>query len=202
MLLFDHGLFRPAFNTLSKVAPDIYRSSQPLPYQIRKAARRGVRTVINLRGEHRNSSYKLEAEACTRSGLALINFRLRSRDVPSTQEVEDFAALLANVEYPILLHCKSGADRAGLASAIALILRYEVTPARALRQLSLRYWHVRQAKTGILDFFLEHYREFDARQPIDLLAWAREHYDPARMRRAFRAQWWASFITDRLLHRE
>ncbi|MDB5972763.1 MAG: hypothetical protein JWQ90_5213 [Hydrocarboniphaga sp.] len=203
MLCRDHGLVRCFFNTLSPVAPGVYRSSHPLPYQLRRAASRGIRTVVNLRGTpHNEGSYQLEQEACERYGLRLVQFKLRSRDVPHAHEVDAFARLLQTLEYPVLLHCKSGADRVGLACALLLMLRDRQSPELAQSQLSLRYGHIRQAKTGILDFFLKRYAEHHVHHGTGLLEWMQKHYEPATMRSEFRSQWWASFITDRILRRE
>ena len=48
-----------------------------------------------------------------------------------------------------MMHCKSGADRAGLMSALYLLI-VEKRPAReAAQQLAWKYGHVRQAKTGL-----------------------------------------------------
>ena len=58
------------------------------------------------------------------------------------------AAFLAKLEYPVLVHCKSGADRAGLFAALFLILREGATVAEAREELSPRYGHFRHAKTG------------------------------------------------------
>jgi len=46
--------------------------------------------------------------------------------------------LFGTLEYPILMHCKSGADRVGLMSALYLHTRHGVPISEARRQLSLR----------------------------------------------------------------
>ena len=51
-----------------------------------------------------------------------------------------------------MMHCKSGADRAGLMAALYLLIAKQ--PAReAVKQLTWKYGHVKQAKTGVLDAF-------------------------------------------------
>ncbi len=73
--------------------------------------------------------------------------------------------------------------------------------ADALRQLSLRFGHVRQARTGILDaFFLRWQREGEGRKPF--LDWVRDDYDEAALRRDFRANGLASFVNDWVLAHE
>ena len=89
--------------------------AQPAPHHIRRLAREGIRTVVNLRGERLCGSFWLEQQACARHGIALVNFSVRSRAAPSHKELRGARELFERIEYPMLMHCKSGADRAGLA---------------------------------------------------------------------------------------
>jgi protein tyrosine/serine phosphatase len=98
----------------------------------------------------------------------------------------------------VLIHCKSGADRTGLAAGIWLLLQGR-PPAAALAQLSLRHGHVRQSRTGILDAFFEAYA---AAAPKPFLDWLREDYDEAALRRDFTSQPWADRLLDGILRRE
>ncbi len=101
---------------------------------------------------------------------------------------------------PALLHCKSGADRAGLAAGLALL--FEGKPvAVAIRQLSFRHLHIRQSSTGILDAFFRRYAaEAEGKKPF--LDWVREDYDENDLREQFHASGIARFVNDRLLARE
>ena len=51
-------------------------------------------------------------------------------------------ALMERVEKPILIHCKDGADRTGLASALYLAVVKQEDPKVAEAQLSIRYGHI------------------------------------------------------------
>ena len=202
MLFADHGVFRTFFNTRSKISDEMWRSSQPLPYQINGAAKLGIRTIVNLRGDGDNSFYRFEEEFCQCNGITLVNFIINSREAPYRDSVLAAKDLFAGLEYPALMHCKSGADRAGLMSALYLHFRKGLPIAEAKRQLSLRYGHVRQAKTGILDFFLQTYLDFAAKTPMAFEDWVRDVYDRDAVTKAFRESWWASVITDKVLRRE
>jgi len=98
------------------------------------------------------------------------------------------------------MHCKSGADRAGLAAGLALLFEGG-TAAEALAQLSWRYLHSSKARTGILDAFFHRYQT-EAEGRIGFVDWVREEYDEARLMRDFKADGLASFITDKVLRRE
>lgn len=200
----DHAIVRYWFNTRACVAPDVYRSSHPLPSQLRTARREGICTVINLRQPCPGiPSNRLSWAACERYGLRQLHFALSSRRAPRREEVLGFDALLQQVEYPILLHCKSGADRAGLASALYLLLRTECPVDVALRQLSFwRFGHIRQAGAGILDHFFDSYRQHHHQHATPFRDWLRDHYDREALIASFRAQWWASRFASWVLRRE
>lgn len=204
LFFVDHGFFRVAYLNLHTVSPGLFRSAQPNPRQIRRLARRGLKTVVNLRGGREVAAFALEREACAQSGVAFEELRLRSRATPTLETIEAAKALLERIEYPALVHCKSGADRAGLMSALALLLRERADVDTARRALGLRYGHVRQGPTGVLDAFLDAYAEADAATPggLDFMEWARTRYEPHVVAREFKASSWGSWLVDRLLRRE
>ncbi len=164
MLAVDHGIFRVIYLNLHKVTPEFWRAAQPTPTQIARMAGGGLKTIVNLRGGREYGSWPLERAACDAHGIALEDFVIRSRSAPDRESLLAAPAFFERLRYPALVHCKSGADRAGFMTALYLILREQRPAAEAMRQLSLRYGHFRFAKTGILDAFFELYlREGEAR---------------------------------------
>lgn len=202
MLVLDHLIVRLAFPNRHRLSNEAWRAAQPLPHQIRDTARRGVRTVVNLRGKLDTSTYVYEEAACRRAGLKLVDFRIRSRAAPTREEVLAARDLFATVEYPILLHCKSGADRVGLMSALYLHTRQALPIEQARHQLSLRYGHIRQADTGILDHFFDAYLAYAAETPIAFYDWVETVYDPAEVAKALHSRRWANRIVDVIFRRE
>ena len=101
---------------------------------------------------------------------------------------------------PALIHCKSGADRAGLAAGLFIMLNGGAT-REALAQLSWRFGHLSRSRTGILDAFFVRYA-LDGEGRIPFLDWVRDEYDEMALRRDFVAGGLASFINDRVLARE
>jgi protein tyrosine/serine phosphatase len=202
MLLLDHGIFRLFYVNRHRVGDRAWRSAQPAPRHIRALKRKGLRTIINLRGERLCGSYWLEQAACERKGIALVNFQIRSRAAPTPDEIKAARDLFQRVEYPVLMHCKSGADRVGLMSALYRFFQEGKPVAEARRELALRYGHFRQADTGILDRFFEKYLEDNARQPMPFMEWVDKVYDPDELKRSFRASGWARRLVDQVLRRE
>lgn len=202
MLFVDHGIFRVLYLNKHKIAPGVYRSAQPTPRQIARLARRGVKTIVNLRGPRLCGSYYLEKEACAKAGIRLVDFTVYSRAAPAPRDVHAAAKLFADVEYPMLMHCKSGADRAGLMSVLFMHLHEGRPIAEAKRQLALRYGHVRQADTGVLDYFFERYLEDNAARPMTFVQWVDTVYDPEELKRSFRSKGWANRVVNSILVRE
>lgn len=202
MLVLDYGIVRSVYANQHEISPEAWRSAQPTPAQIGKAARAGIKTIVNLRGDQSFGTNWLEQRACEKYGLTLVNFRLRSRAAPSLEELHAIRALLERIEYPVLLHCKSGADRAGLMSAIYKIVRQGAPVEEAKQQLSLKYGHIRQADTGVLDYFFERYIADNAKAPIGFWEWVDSRYDPDEVNRTFRANGFANRLVNGILRRE
>ncbi len=202
MLVFDHLFIRVVFPNRHRLSDRAWRSAQPLPHQIKHLKKLGIRTIINLRGNQGTSTYRLQSAACRAAGLNLVDYRLRSRAAPSIDEIKGLKKLLDEVEYPILLHCKSGSDRAGLASALYLHLAENMPIDQARQALSLRYGHIRQADTGILDEVFDRYLADSANQPIDFMTWLETIYDADAIARDFHASGWANRLVNGILRRE
>jgi len=82
----------------------------------------------------------------------------------------------------MLVHCKSGADRTGLAITLYRhVIRGEsIEDARA--SLHWSYGHLAFSKAGIVHDMLDAYAADRALTGIPFEAWLRERYDPATMR--------------------
>lgn len=202
MLFVDHGLFRYLYVNKHRLAQDAWRSAQPAPWHIRTMARQGIKTIVNLRGERLCGAYFLEQRACAEHGIRLVNFQIRSRAAPTREEIHAARALLDSIEYPMLLHCKSGADRAGLMSVLYRHVRKGEPIETAIRELSARFGHFRQADTGILDYFFERYLADSSKRPMPFFEWVDTVYDPLELKRSFHASGWANRLVNGVLKRE
>lgn len=202
MLFKDHCLVRWVLPNAHRVTDELWRCGQPLPFNFAGWRRRGIRTVINLRGAVKFASWVLAREAAERQGLVFVNYGLRSRDLPTRDELLGLLDLLDSAAYPVLLHCKSGSDRTGLVAGIYLIHRLGRSPAEAQRQLTLRYLHMRNGKAGVLRLVLTSYARAVAERPIAFRAWVETAYDPAPLAASWGEWTWRSAVMERLLRRE
>jgi len=201
-LLVDHAVFRTVWTNLAPVIPGrLYRSNHPTPGHLAAVTRRlGLRTLVNLRGHRKCGSDALSREAAARLGLVHIDMAFESRGAPHRERILRFAEVYRSLQFPALMHCKSGADRAGLASGLALMFEGG-TAADALKHLSWRFGHWSRARTGVLDaFFIRYAVQAEGRLPF--LDWVRTEYDEAALKRDFVAGGLSSFINDRVLRRE
>ena len=209
MLFVDHGIFRVIYPNRHRVGQRAWRASQPTPHQVAYYKRIGVRTILNLRGPRDCGSYRLERAACERHGLKLIDFQLKSRAAPEKELMKEAKDLLESIEYPVVMHCKSGADRVGLMSVLYEMFQHKAPAEKAIEQLDWRYGHFRSADTGVLDFFFDRYiAERDVGKvngsgevPV-FFEWLDERYDPEELKASFAASGWTNILVNRVLGRE
>ncbi len=198
----DHGFLRTHFHNRHHIGGNMYRENQPRPERISQWAEEGIRTVINLRGESPKGFYLLEREACEQYGLNLINFKMFSRDTHIKAKIRAAQELFDLIEYPAVMHCKSGADRTGIMGVLYRHFKMGDPIEAAIEQLSFKYMHVRHGKTGMLDFFFEDYLRYNEKHPTDFMDWVENIYDPADVKARFMAGKVGSFVTDTVLRRE
>jgi len=67
---------------MREIAPDVYRSNQPLPRRIAKWKAKGIQTVVNLRGAPIQSHGVLEEEACHTAGIDMVCLKIGARHAP------------------------------------------------------------------------------------------------------------------------
>jgi len=204
MWLVDHGFIRDVYWNLHSVAPGVWRAAQPAPHHLRRAKAMGIKTILNLRGRRDNcGSYILERLACQSLGLTLVDFPIRSRSPLDRETLAAAGRIFTEIDYPMLLHCKSGADRAGFMATLYLFLQGGVPLRQAMKsELSLRYGHLKQAKTGVIDFFFETFLAQSDGTADSFGPWVTNIYDRNALEARFKDSWLAGLLIDRILRRE
>ena len=188
-LFIDHGWLRVLWRNFHQIAPGVYRCNQPSDRQLRAIhARVGLKSVLNLRGPSRRSFHLFEAETCRALGLTMVDLSLSASKAPTLDRLEQLVHHLQTLPKPFLIHCKSGADRTGLAAALYLLLIEGKPIAEAKAQLSFRFLHVANSPAGVQDHLLRVYEAAWARSGIGFLDWVRTAYDPVELTAAF-ARW-------------
>ena len=201
-LFVDLAVLRLVWGNWGVVVPGVlYRANHPTPGRLARARRRvGLKSVINLRGATRSGSDALSREQAGRLGMVFIDMALSSGRAPARETMVALADALRAAPKPALVHCKSGADRAGFAAAVFLLL--EGAPvAVALGQLRLRYGHLRGSRAGVLDAVLLRF-ETEGEGRMDFLDWVRTRYDAEAITARFKSGGIGGFLHDRVLRRE
>ena len=175
--LLDHAFLRAFWANCHEILPGVWRSNHPSPRRLRKYHAMGIRTVLSLRGVNGQSPYLFEKETCDDIGIKLVNLGLSARQLADRDVLLRLLDIFEQIERPFLMHCKSGADRAGLASALYLLHMTDTPVARAKKQLSLRYNHVRSSLTGMLDHMIEAYEADDKQEQMPIRTWIEQCYD-------------------------
>jgi protein tyrosine phosphatase (PTP) superfamily phosphohydrolase (DUF442 family) len=119
----------------------IYRSAQLSDKALEMFIKeKGIKTIINLRGKDTDSSwYADESRMAGDMNVKLFDIRLLSDELPRYRKLAAILSLLQNAEKPLLIHCKRGADRTGLVSALALVLEQDPPLSVVKKQFSALY---------------------------------------------------------------
>ena len=185
-LLVDHGFMRTHWSNLFEVVPGVWRSNQPSQRRLKKYKDMGFETVINLRGAADRSPYLLEEAACRDLGMRLITNKLSARRLAKRARLLALLDTFDTIDKPFIMHCKSGADRAGLAAALYLLHIENASIEEAKKQLSFKYLHIRKSKAGVLDYLLDAYAADNKITPMPIREWLETRYRRGKLQRAFR----------------
>lgn len=186
-LWFDHAILRTVWTNQFLVAPGVYRSNQPTHARFKRLKAMGVRSILNLRGAAGAAHYLVEEESCRALGLHLVNCTLQARNAAPRANIEAVIRAFREIERPFVMHCKSGADRAGFAAAIYLLVIERRSVAEARKMLGLKYIHIKWSRTGILDFIIDSYAARHAETGIDFETWIATEYDHTALQAAYEA---------------
>lgn len=165
----------------------VYRSAQLAPRHLEKVIRtHGIRTVVNLRGCCDPMAWYLdECRATHRAGVSQEDVSFSAGRLPPVEEVRYLLRVLDKSEYPMLFHCRQGADRTGLAAVLYVLLFTDTPLSEARRQLGFRYGHIAVGRTVFIDRFFDLYEEWlqaRAHSPTRLREWIEHGYCPDECR--------------------
>ena len=186
-LWFDHAILRKVWTNFYPVAPGVYRSNQPTHERFVRLRDQGIKTILNLRGAGGAAHYLVEEESCRDLGLTLVNVNLRARHAAPRREIKALIRAFREIEKPFVMHCKSGADRAGFAAAIYLLVIEGRSICEARKMLSVKYIHFRWSRTGILDYILDRYEAAHKETGVDFESWLHTDYRSVPMQEAYEA---------------
>lgn len=173
---------------LHEVVPgQIYRAAQLRGPTLRSVVDKyRIRTVINLRGCCPESDwYQEESATLNELGVQKYDITFSSYVWPGIPELQQLVEVLQTCEYPILLHCRRGADRTGMATTAALLLHTDADVPAARKQLTWRYGHISVSRTNVHDRVFDFYEKWLRRQHQQhrrelFYRWIMEDYRPGQ----------------------
>ena len=177
--IVDHAVLRLCWPNLDKVdgCEKAFRSGHPNLRMLRKLKNRGVTTILNLRGGEHKPQNILEQMHCEMLNLEYKNIQLSSVKLPSKDVLLDLVEFYEHQTDPFLMHCKTGADRTGLASGVYLMVVKNVSAELASKQLTTKYLHFGLGRKAILRKFF-HYIEKTKLEGQSFKDWVKNIYDP------------------------
>lgn len=188
MFWHDGGVMRCLGPNLADVGPGLSRSNQPDFRRLEAFKAAGGQTVLSLRGPAPLPCSTVEEAWCRKLGLTFKAIHMEAKTAPPRLAVLDLISVFETAARPMLVHCRSGADRTGLAAAVYKLHFDGASVAEAQKQLSFRYFHVRKSGAGVQGHVLDWYdRRLTEKGPIPFRDWIASEYDPAEVQASFDA---------------
>lgn len=115
---------------LHKINDNLYRSAQPSEQGVKELKKMGIKTIINLR------SFSSDKQEIGNTGLGYEHIYMKAWH-PERKEVMRFLQIVTNEKrFPVLFHCKHGADRTGTMCAMYRIVVQGWTKEEAIREMT------------------------------------------------------------------
>lgn len=137
----------PNFHTV--LPNEIYLSRQLNTAQFEHYIRKyHIKSILNLRGKSTQPWYQDEMRAVAATHIKHYDIGLPAKGLVSVENMRTLIHIIQNAPKPLLIHCWHGADRAGLGSAIALVLFTKQPLKKVKQQVSWKYGVVAPTSAG------------------------------------------------------
>jgi protein tyrosine/serine phosphatase len=152
------GVYMPVQGNFHAItAGEAYRSAKldrsKLEYYIKKY---DIKSIVNLIGEDpRKPWYREEIQVSAEHNIRHYDITLSATDEPTVEDTRRLVEIFQTAPRPVLIHCKGGSDRSGLAAAMWKVIVDKEPKSEARKQLSILYGHLPLGKTTTLDHFFE-----------------------------------------------
>jgi len=152
---------------------NFYRSGQLSSEELNKLINlHGLRTVINLRGEHPGQKWFDDEFNLTESKqIHFISLDFELKQIPHRRTLINYLDALATAPRPILIHCDNGVERTGEAAAIYQMVVQGKSKAEAMQMLSKKYYYS-ESDDPSKKYFIEQVWQNEI--------WARNSYNPCK----------------------
>lgn len=154
LFIYRTSVFRISKNFAVVEDGKLYRSAQLTTSELEETVEKyKIKTVISLRGSPAATSYyENEADTLERLHVQFVPVALHDETYPNEKDLKEIFHQFDHGEYPMLIHCRVGADRTGLIAALYQRSYMNKSLAEAEKQLSFRNWHVAFLKPAMNQF--------------------------------------------------
>ncbi len=183
-LAFFNFLYRGNFAVV--VEGQLYRSAQPRGGLDGWIGTHRIASILNLRGVSKD--YPAEIETAQKRGVDVYDLPMRATQRPTRNDLLTILDFFEACRYPLLIHCKSGSDRTGMAVGLYLLMKGGKSPEAAEEAFTAYHGHVALGGTEHLH---APFREY--------AAWLRSQHlthDPERFRSWVATQYDAEDLAD------
>ncbi|MFB3892669.1 MAG: tyrosine-protein phosphatase [Phycisphaerae bacterium] len=176
-------LFYDNFHTV--VPGQVYRCDRPNPSRLAEWSRTyGIKTSLNLEGGDEADKWYLDnARAKRELGIMAVDIKLATNRLPTADELHHIIRTIETAPRPLLINCRAGSERTGMASVIAAMAVGGQDYKTARGQLSAKYLHFYHGSTraeGVADQYEEYCRanNLDTGGWPQFRRWAMDVYKP------------------------
>jgi protein tyrosine/serine phosphatase len=131
---------------LNKINDNLYRSAQPTEEGMQNLKKMGIKTIINLRAFHSNKD-ELRGTALLNKELSIKTWHIEDEDVVSVLKI-----IKKKENGPFLIHCRHGADRTGLMSAMYRIVEQGWSKDAAIKEMTEGGYGFHAVWSNIIDY--------------------------------------------------
>jgi len=115
-----------------------------------------IKSIVNLLGEKLQETwYREEMEVSADYHVKHYDLSLPAIREPTEEDARELVEIFKTAPRPVLIHCKAGADRSGLAAAMWKVIVDKDPKSEAAKELSVLYGHIPIGKTVAMDQFFE-----------------------------------------------
>lgn len=154
LYIYRTSVFRISQNFAVVEPGRLYRSAQLTTPELEETIKKyGIKTVISLRGwPGKTAYYDAEAETLARLKTQFLALDLEDKFYPPEKEIKRLFSTFEQGQYPMLIHCRVGADRTGMVAALYEQVYMNKSVEESLKQLTFTYWHVPAFKPAMSAF--------------------------------------------------
>ena len=154
VFIYRTSVFRISKNFSVVEANKLYRSAQLTTEELEQVIKEhGIKTVISLRGSPgKTRFYEAEDITLARLKIKFVPIDMSDKFYPLQSHLQQLFSAFEKDAYPMLIHCRVGADRTGLAAALYVRAYQNKSLEESLQQLTFANWHVPLLRPAMTDF--------------------------------------------------